>query len=98
MTHLERTVKRQITSVRIIPLHGSTKDCLSVHEAISFVENYDETAPAGPLVKYEVLIRYDNGDKIDGEFQDKAATIEFLEAYQNGNWTPAIDVKNEDVE
>jgi hypothetical protein len=98
MTHLERTVRRQITAVRVVPLHGSAKDCVTVHEAIGFVTGYDETAPMGPLVKYEVSIRYDNGDKINGEFHDKASTIEFLQAHQTGNWTPAIDVLDQDVE
>lgn len=98
MTHMERTAKRQITAVRVIPLHGSARDCITVTDAISFVEDYDETAPTGPLVKYEVQIRYDNGDKVEGQFQDKATTVEFLQAYQSGNWTPAIDVHDEDVE
>lgn len=98
MTHLERAVQRQIAAVRVVPLHGLTRDYLSVHEAINFIERYDEAAEPGPLVKYEVLIRYDNGDKVEGEFHDKAAAIVFLDAYQTGNWTPAIDDKDADVE
>lgn len=67
-------------------------------EAISFVSGYDEAAPTGPLVKYEVVIRYDNGDKIGGEFHDKATTVDYLQAFQTGNWAPAIDAHDEDVE
>jgi hypothetical protein len=98
MMHLERSVKRQISSVRITPLHGRARDCITIPEAVAYIDRYDETAATGPLVKYEILIRYDNGDKIDGEFHDKAAAVEFLQAYQSGNWTPAIDVHDEDVE
>jgi len=98
MAHLERAVKRQISSVRIIPLHGLARDCLNVGEAITFIEEYDEVAPHGPLVRYEIIIRYDNGDKIDAEFDDRGTTIEFLQAYQTGNWTPATDTLNEEVE
>jgi hypothetical protein len=58
----------------------------------------DEAAPSGPLVKYEVIIRYDNGDKIEGQFHDRAATIEFLMGYQSGNWTPATEDLADDVE
>jgi hypothetical protein len=97
MSHLERCVRRQITAVRITPLHGAAKDCVTVAEAITFVDRYNETAPAGPLVKYEVAIRYDNGDKIAGEFQDKATTVEFLHAYQTGNWTPVAVSQDDDV-
>jgi hypothetical protein len=98
MLHLERAVKRQINAVRIIPLHGSAKDCISVADAIAFVEDYDEAAPSGPLVKYEVLIRYDNGDKIECQFHDRATTIEFLMGYESGNWTPATEDLANDVE
>jgi hypothetical protein len=98
MLHLERAVVRQINAVRVIPLHGSAKDCVNVTEAITYVENYDEAAPTGPLVKYEVIIRYDNGDKIEGQFQDRATTVEFLSAYQSGNWTPAPEALADDVE
>jgi hypothetical protein len=76
----------------------SANDCVDVTEAIALVEGYDETAPTGPLVKYEVIIRYDNGDKIEGQFGDRASTIEFLSAYKSGNWTPAPEELADDVE
>ena len=98
MLHMERAVVRRINAVRIIPLHGAVKDCITVTDAISFVEGYDEAAPTGPLVKYEVVVRYDNGDKIEGQFQDRATTIEFLAAYQSGNWTAATEDLADDVE
>jgi hypothetical protein len=98
MTHLERAVERQISSVRIIPLHGASQDCISVQEAIGFIIHYDETAASGPLMKYEVLVRYDNGDKIEATFSDRAATIEFLAGFQQGNWTPALDLSEEKAE
>jgi hypothetical protein len=97
MTQLERAVKRQISAVRIIPLHGVIQDCVTVQQAITIVKSYDETSAHGPLVKYEVIIRYDNGDKIEAEFQDRATTIEFLQGYLSGNWSPAIDLLDDDV-
>ena len=99
MLHLDLAVLRRINAIRILPLHGSAKDCMSVIDAIAYVESYNEAAPVGPLVKYEVIIRYDNGDKIEGQFQNRASTIEFLAAYNNGNWTPISDDDHaEDVE
>jgi hypothetical protein len=82
-------VNRQICAIRIIPLHGVAHDCASVAEAIEFVRAYDESTDLGPLLKYEVQIRYDNGDRIDAQFQDRVSAIEFLEQYRSGNWTPA---------
>ncbi|MBX9678880.1 MAG: hypothetical protein K2X38_08940 [Gemmataceae bacterium] len=98
MLNLERAVVRQINAVRVVPLHGTGMDCVTVTDAISFVQSYNEAAPTGPLVKYEIIIRYDNGNKVEGQFQDRAATIEFLTAYQNGNWTPLPEDLAEDVE
>ncbi len=98
MDNLERTVRRHITAVRVTPLHGAAKDCITVDDAIALVDNYDEMALTGPLVKYEVIVRYDNGDKIEGQFHDKATTIEFLQAYQTGNWTPASESGEAKVE
>jgi hypothetical protein len=96
--HLGWAAMRQINAVRVIPLYGTVKDCVSVADAIAYVEEYDEASSAGPLVKYEVVIRYDNGNKIEGQFQDRATTIEFLAAYQTGNWTPALEDHSGDVE
>jgi hypothetical protein len=98
MLHLERAVKRQISAVRVIPLHGAARDCTTVAEAIAFVDGYDEASAHGPLMKYEVIIRYDNGDKIEASFEDRATTIEFLGAYESGNWTPVLDNLEEKFE
>lgn len=98
MLHLERAVKRQISAVRVIPLHGAARDCTTVTEAIEFVDEYDEASARGPLMKYEVIIRYDNGDKIEASFEDRATTIEFLRAYDSGNWRPTLEDLDEKVE
>jgi hypothetical protein len=88
------TGKRQITVVYIAPERGEAKDFMTINEAIKFAAGCDGATP--PL-RHEVLIRYDSGDKIEGQFQDKAATMEFLQAYQTGNWTPAIESLVQDV-
>jgi hypothetical protein len=98
MRHLERSVKRQINAIRIIPLHGSAHDCVTVPEAMKFVESYDEKAGTGPFVKYEIVIRYDSEDKVQAELLDKATALDFLHAYLSGNWTPAIGAAQKKVE
>jgi hypothetical protein len=32
--------------------------------------------------RYEVEVRYNNGDEVRGQFRDKSAAIEFLRGYQ----------------
>jgi hypothetical protein len=96
MKALESVVTRCIEEVRVIPLHGKAFNCATVQEAIEFIGAYSEIKVCEPLVKYEVQIRYSNGDKVDAQFQEKATVIEFLEHYKNVNWTPLKD-SEEDI-
>jgi hypothetical protein len=86
MSALESAVNRQVVAVRIVPLHGAATECTSVQAAIEYVDHYEEDRACGPLLKYEIQIRYSNGDKVDGSFQDKPAAIDFLTHFETGNW------------
>jgi hypothetical protein len=91
MSALRRAVTRQIELVRVIPLHGTTFEWKEVEEAIAFIESYDEDGGPKPIVKYEVEIRYNNGDRIDGQFADKEGAIQFLRAYQPSVLRPIVE-------
>ena len=54
----------------------------SVEEAVAFVQNYEEGECHQPVICYEIQIRYNNGDRIDGRFAAKEAAIGFLESYR----------------
>ena len=70
---------RRIAKIIAIPLHGSKMVFGSAPEAIAFVEGYNEKVMKdGMFRKYEIIVRYTNGDKIDAEFNDKKGAIEFL--------------------
>ena len=96
MDKLQKSVERQITSVRIVPLHGDGIDCPTIAKAIEFIKSYDGKSTSAALVKYEVQIRYDNNDKIDAQFRDQDAVINFLERYKSGNWS-LIDGSDDDI-
>jgi hypothetical protein len=83
MGSLERAVLREIELVRVLPLHGASRECASVEEAIAFIEGYRETDRSHPVVRYEVEIRYNNGDDIEGRFGDKQTAIAFLRSYRS---------------
>jgi hypothetical protein len=78
---LEKSVSRFIERVIILPLHGQESSLNTVSEAIDFLNNYSEDKPKLSIVKYEVIIRYNSGDRIEANFQDKKDTIKFLETY-----------------
>lgn len=79
---LETCLTRQITLVRVLPLHGVSFDLTSVVEAIDFVENYSATGINTPVLKFEVEIRYGNGDKIQATISEKQDLLAFLHTYQ----------------
>lgn len=80
---LESAITRSIGTVRVLPLHGTMIELESVGKAIAFVESYDEqTASQRLIARYEIQIRYNNGDQINGNFARKADVLEFLRSYQ----------------
>lgn len=75
---LRVALTRKIVAVYVLPLHGSTRTLGNVAEAIAFIESFDESMPREPFTRYEVGVRYGNGDEIRGQFKDKATAIAFL--------------------
>lgn len=78
-TELEETITRNIEVIRILPLSGESHDFETVEDAVNFIKSVDEDHNNGPVVRYEVQIRYDNGDEITGEFTKRKRAINFLE-------------------
>lgn len=78
---LTESVSRFIERIIILPLHGQESSANSITEAIDFLKKYSEDKPKLPLAKYEIIIRYNTGDRIEASFKDKKDTIKFLETY-----------------
>ena len=80
---------RTITSVYILPIHGTSCDFTTVEQALVFVESYPTVPEAHPIIAYEVRIRYNTGTQIEGKFVDKVSAIQFLHSYQGPSLQPA---------
>lgn len=91
LSALNRAVTREIELIRILPLHGTPFQWASIEEAIDFIKEYDEDGNEHPVDRYEVEIRYNNGDNIKGQFANKEGAIEFLQSYQKPNITPICE-------
>jgi len=78
---LKKSISRFIERIIILPLHGQESISNSVTEAIDFLKKYSEDKPKSTLVKYEIIIKYNTGDRIEASFKDKKDTIKFLETY-----------------
>ncbi len=81
LNSLSDTVSRFIERIIILPLHGQEAVSNSVTEAIDFLKKYSEDKPKLPLSKYEIIIKYNTGDRIEASFKDKKDSIKFLETY-----------------
>ena len=79
---LASTVARCIEKIIVIPLHGREIECSSAAEAIALLTSYESTQVQATVYKYEIQVRYSNGDKIMAEFAEKPAALEFLERYK----------------
>lgn len=66
------------TGCYVLPLHGLPRTLADVAEAIAFIEAFDESKPDVPFTRYEVGVRYGNGDEIRGQFENKMTAIAFL--------------------
>jgi hypothetical protein len=81
LNSLSDSVSRFIERIIILPLHGQETVSNSVAEAVDFLKNYSEEKQKLPLSKYEIIIKYNTGDRIEANFKDKKDSIKFLEAY-----------------
>jgi len=78
---LALTVLRRIDSVSVLPLHGATTECETVEDAIKYIAGHDSRDATGPLVRFEVIIRYDNQDRITAHFSSSADAVSFLRSF-----------------
>jgi hypothetical protein len=79
---LNNSISRFIEKIILLPLHGKESIANSVNEAIRLLEHYSEIQAKLPLSRYEVIIKYNTGDKIEASFKDKKDCVRFLESYK----------------
>ncbi|HXT58279.1 MAG TPA: hypothetical protein VN699_06570, partial [Pirellulales bacterium] len=80
LASLRASLGRTVLHVSIAPLHGAPRELSTLDDAIAFLMAYREKAASRPFVRYEVSVRYSNGNQVRGDFTDKAAAITFLRA------------------
>lgn len=79
---LLNSLSRKVLSVTVIALHGEPLNILSVQKAIEYIQNYkDLEICSKSVLKYEIDIKYNNGDIIHAIFQNKTEAIKFLKSF-----------------
>jgi hypothetical protein len=81
MDALGQAALRQIDRIIVLPLHGMLRELLNVGDAIAYVEGYNHDGGGTPVERYEIIVRYNNGNKVEGQFKDKASAVAFLTSF-----------------
>jgi hypothetical protein len=79
MTLLSQRLERMVERVIIITLYGRSNEFTTIDDAIKFLDQHRIYEGCGDFRKYEVLITFSNGDRIEGSFKDKVKVLEFLQ-------------------
>ena len=81
LRELEATLTRAIEAIFLLPLHGLAKTATNVADAIRLVADYHEQARVVGFCRYELNVRYTNGDEVRGSFAAKQDAIGFLKGF-----------------
>lgn len=79
---LANSVSRFVDQVFILPLHSKEFHSNTVSEAIDLLNRYTDSGDSLPVVRYEIIIRYNNGDRIEASFHNKENAVGFLLNYK----------------
>jgi len=78
---LRRSLSRRVMGITVSILHGQPKEISSVQDAITYIERYRAESASQPILKYELHVRYNNGDTIHAVFDSKKEAVAFLKTF-----------------
>ena len=70
-----------VSEVIVIPLHGTAQILRDANSAVKYILSYDESRTE-PIFRYEIIVRYNNGDEFTMKCSDKTKAIQFLNQYK----------------
>ena len=71
-----------IAEVLIVPVHGAPHIVTSINDAVLYITNYNEASSGVlPVLRYEITVRYSNGDEYTMKCTNKTKAIQFLRQY-----------------
>jgi len=79
LNNLKATLGREIQKIILIPLFGEEKAFNKMEQAVDFINKFDPKKGNGEFRKYEAIVKYTNGDEIQGSFINKGDLINFLQ-------------------
>lgn len=80
---LRHCLSRLVQDIFVLTLSGARHRFDCIGDAIRFINDYDQSQadPTVNFVRYELNVRYSNGDEIRANFSQKEHAIEFLQSF-----------------
>ena len=75
---LQQTLTRRVVGIAVMTLHGPTQEVASVDAAVAYVEQYEEVRAVTGFIRYEIIVRYNTGQRHASDFDNKFEAIAFL--------------------
>lgn len=82
ISELEETILRKIQEIIVVALHGTEYKVTNIDDAIEYINSYRIEEGSLDIKKFEIFIRYSNGDKVDASFKDRHLALKFLINYE----------------
>jgi hypothetical protein len=71
MTALRAVLTRLVVRIVVRTAWGEEHDCASVASARQAIESLDTATPRGRFLRYELMVKYSNGDAIDASLRGR---------------------------
>lgn len=78
---LERSITRYVERILVLPLYGRETEHSSIADAIRHLESFSPNPKQATLHKFEIQVKYSNGDSVSAEFTSKEGAVEFLQKF-----------------
>ena len=78
---LQRSLDRRIQYIFIMTLSGTSREFDSIEDAVDFVSDFNEMNTESSFVRYELNVRFSNGDEVRGAFSEKERCVAFLRSF-----------------
>jgi len=76
---LDARLGRNVERIAIVPLYGRDIEFYTIESALEFLEHHSIYEQSATFRKYEILVKFSNGDRAEATFTTKEKTKQFLQ-------------------
>ncbi|GHV51586.1 hypothetical protein FACS1894216_06010 [Synergistales bacterium] len=72
------SLERNLESIQVVSIYGKHTMFASVEDACKFISNFKELPSNSRFYRFEISVRYSNGDRMDAQYAERQSAILFL--------------------